>query len=76
MRRIADSPFAPLFLRTSGADLSRRKPGDPPPDSVEQTADLVVQLVTGMRVSCEKPVIAGIGGLVAFWIGDLVGGAL
>jgi 2-(1,2-epoxy-1,2-dihydrophenyl)acetyl-CoA isomerase len=48
---------------SSGADLSRRKPGDPPPDSVEQTADLVVQLVTGMRVGCEKPVIAGIDGI-------------
>ena len=47
----------------SGADLSRRKPGDPPPDSVEATADLVVQLVTGMRSGCEKPVIAGIDGI-------------
>ena len=47
----------------SGADLSRRKPGDPPPDSIEQTADLVVQLVTGMRVGCEKPVIAGVDGI-------------
>lgn len=47
----------------SGADLSRRKPGNPPADSVEATADLVVQLVTGMRVGCEKPVIAGIDGI-------------
>ena len=47
----------------SGADLSPRKPGDPKPDSVEQTADIVVQLVTGMRVTCEKPVIAGINGV-------------
>jgi len=47
----------------SGADLSPRKPGDPKPDSVEQTADIVVQLVTGMRVTCEKPVIAGINGI-------------
>jgi 2-(1,2-epoxy-1,2-dihydrophenyl)acetyl-CoA isomerase len=47
----------------SGADLSRRKPGDPPPDSIEQTTDLVVQLVTGIRVGCEKPVIAGIDGI-------------
>ena len=47
----------------SGADLSRRKPGDPPPDSLETTADLVVQLVTGMRSGCEKPVIAGIDGI-------------
>ena len=47
----------------SGADLSPRKPGDPPPDSLEQTADLVVELVRGMCVSCEKPVIAGIDGI-------------
>jgi 2-(1,2-epoxy-1,2-dihydrophenyl)acetyl-CoA isomerase len=47
----------------SGADISPRKPGDPKPDSVEQTADIVVQLVTGMRVTCEKPVIAGIDGI-------------
>ena len=48
----------------SGADLSRRKPGDPPPDSVETTTDLVVRLVRGIRVDCEKPVIAGIDGIV------------
>ncbi|MCP4906554.1 MAG: hypothetical protein GY910_16390 [bacterium] len=47
----------------SGADLSRREPGDPLPESVEQTADRVVQLVTGFRVTCEKPVIAGIDGI-------------
>lgn len=47
----------------SGADLSRRKPTDPPLESVEQTADRVVQLVTGFRVTCEKPVIAGIDGI-------------
>ena len=47
----------------SGADLSKRKPGDPAPDSVEVTADLVVQLVTGIRAGCEKPVIAGIDGI-------------
>jgi 2-(1,2-epoxy-1,2-dihydrophenyl)acetyl-CoA isomerase len=47
----------------SGADLSRRKPTDPPPQSVEQTADMTVRLVTGMRVTCEKPVIAGIDGI-------------
>jgi 2-(1,2-epoxy-1,2-dihydrophenyl)acetyl-CoA isomerase len=47
----------------SGADLSPRKPTDPPPESVEQTADRVVQLVTGFRVTCEKPVIAGIDGI-------------
>jgi len=47
----------------SGADLSPRKPGDPKPDSIEVTSDIVVQLVTGMRVTCEKPVIAGIDGI-------------
>ena len=47
----------------SGADLSPRKPGDPKPDSIEETSDIVVQLVTGMRVTCEKPVIAGINGV-------------
>jgi 2-(1,2-epoxy-1,2-dihydrophenyl)acetyl-CoA isomerase len=47
----------------SGADLSPRKPGDPKPDSIEQTTDIVIQLVTGMRVTCEKPVIAGIDGI-------------
>ena len=47
----------------SGADLSSRKPGDPKPDSIEETSDIVVQLVTGMRVTCEKPVIAGINGV-------------
>jgi len=47
----------------SGADLSPRKPTDPPPESLEQTADRVVQLVTAIRVTCEKPVIAGIDGI-------------
>jgi 2-(1,2-epoxy-1,2-dihydrophenyl)acetyl-CoA isomerase len=47
----------------SGADISRRKPTDPPPESLEQTADMVVQLVNGMRVTCQKPVIAGIDGI-------------
>ncbi len=47
----------------SGADLSPRKPTDPPPESVEQIADRVVRLVTGIRVTCEKPVIAGIDGI-------------
>jgi 2-(1,2-epoxy-1,2-dihydrophenyl)acetyl-CoA isomerase len=48
---------------SSGADISPRKPTDPKPESVEQTTDVVVQLVIGMRVSCEKPVIAGIDGI-------------
>ena len=47
----------------SGADLTPRKPGDPPADSVEETADLVVRLVRALRVECEKPVIAGLDGI-------------
>jgi 2-(1,2-epoxy-1,2-dihydrophenyl)acetyl-CoA isomerase len=47
----------------SGADLSPRDPADPPPQSAEQTTDMAVRLVTGLRVSCEKPVIAGINGI-------------
>lgn len=47
----------------SGADLSPRKPSDPPPESVEKTADRVVRLVTALRVTCEKPVLAGIDGI-------------
>ncbi len=47
----------------SGADLSPRKPTDPPRESAEQTADKVVRLVAGIRVTCEKPVIAGINGI-------------
>ncbi len=47
----------------SGADLTPRQPGDPKPDSVEQTTEVVVQLVTRMRVTCEKPVIAGVNGV-------------
>jgi 2-(1,2-epoxy-1,2-dihydrophenyl)acetyl-CoA isomerase len=47
----------------SGADLSPRKATDPPPPPVEQTAETVVRLVTGFRVDCEKPVIAGIDGI-------------
>ena len=47
----------------SGVDLSPRNPTDPPPQSAEQTPDMVVRLVTGLRVTCEKPVIAGIDGI-------------
>lgn len=47
----------------SGADLSPRKAPDPAPESAEQTADRVVKLVTGFRLTCEKPVIAGIDGI-------------
>jgi len=43
----------------AGADLSpgRRR------DSAEDTVERAVQLVTGIRVRCQKPVIAGINGL-------------
>ena len=39
----------------SGADLSPRKPTDPPPESVSQTADMVVQLVTGIHGTIDEP---------------------
>lgn len=47
----------------AGADLSPRQPSDPPPASLEETGDMVVQLVRGMRIECTKPVIAGIDGI-------------
>jgi 2-(1,2-epoxy-1,2-dihydrophenyl)acetyl-CoA isomerase len=47
----------------SGADLSPRKAGDARRESGSETADRVVQLVTGIRVLCEKPVIAGVNGI-------------
>jgi len=47
----------------SGADLSPRDRRQSPPESVEQTAERVVDLVTGFRIKCEKPVIAGIDGI-------------
>lgn len=43
----------------AGADLSPAKSRERGADTV----DTVVQLVTGIRVRCEKPVIAGINGL-------------
>ena len=43
----------------AGADLSPGKSRD----SAEDTVERAVQLVTGIRVRCEKPVIAGINGL-------------
>jgi 2-(1,2-epoxy-1,2-dihydrophenyl)acetyl-CoA isomerase len=44
----------------SGADLAEPRPaaGDR-----AKTSDQVVRLVSGIRVDCEKPVIAGIGGI-------------
>ena len=47
----------------AGADLSPRKAGDARRESGSETADRVVQLVTGIRVLCEKPVIAGVNGI-------------
>ena len=41
----------------AGADLSPRQPTDPPPASMEETGDMVVQLVRGMRIECTKPVL-------------------
>jgi 2-(1,2-epoxy-1,2-dihydrophenyl)acetyl-CoA isomerase len=47
----------------SGADLSGPRPAaDGSPDRA-RLDDQVVRLVTGIRVGCEKPVIAGIGGI-------------
>ena len=43
----------------AGADLSPGKRRD----SAEDTIERVVQLVTGIKVHCEKPVVAGINGL-------------
>ena len=43
----------------SGADLSDRKPAAPS----ERVDDQVIRLVKGLRVDCQKPVIAGIGGV-------------
>ena len=47
----------------SGADLTepRRAAGESPGRA--KMADQVVRLVSGIRVDCEKPVIAGIGGI-------------
>jgi len=47
----------------SGVDLSPRKRTDPPPESAGQTVEMAVRLVAGIRVACEKPVIAGIDGI-------------
>lgn len=43
----------------AGADLSPRRDREPPTDTVETA----VRLVAGIKVRCEKPVIAGINGL-------------
>ncbi|MFP6563568.1 MAG: enoyl-CoA hydratase/isomerase family protein, partial [Myxococcota bacterium] len=46
----------------SGADLAPRPAGARPSPRAD-TADHVVRLVRGIRVDCEKPVVAGIGGI-------------
>lgn len=46
----------------SGADLSPRPAGSPSPRRAD-TAEHVVRLVRGIRIDCEKPVVAGIGGI-------------
>lgn len=43
----------------AGADLAAPRGST----SVETTIDLVVRLVKGIRLDCEKPVVAGIGGI-------------
>ena len=47
----------------AGADLSPRKAGDAKRESGSDTIDRVVRLVKGIRVECEKPVIAGVNGI-------------
>ena len=47
----------------SGADITPRQPTDPPAASLEETIEMGVRLVKGMRLDCHKPVIAGIDGL-------------
>jgi 2-(1,2-epoxy-1,2-dihydrophenyl)acetyl-CoA isomerase len=46
----------------SGADLSPRSAGASSPRRSD-AAEHVVRLVRGIRVDCEKPVVAGIGGI-------------
>jgi 2-(1,2-epoxy-1,2-dihydrophenyl)acetyl-CoA isomerase len=46
----------------SGADLTPRPAGAGASGRAD-TADQVVRLVSGIRVGCEKPVVAGVGGI-------------
>ena len=46
----------------SGADLAPKRSGGGS-SRRSNTADQAVRLVTGIRVECEKPVVAGIGGI-------------
>ncbi len=47
----------------SGADLKERRPPGEARGTRPSTEDQVVRLVSGIRVDCEKPVIAGINGI-------------
>jgi 2-(1,2-epoxy-1,2-dihydrophenyl)acetyl-CoA isomerase len=47
----------------AGADLKERRPAPGTPGAGESTEDQVVRLVSGIRVACEKPVIAGVNGI-------------
>jgi len=47
----------------SGVDLSPDRPAKSTRAAGESMDDLVLRLVKGLRVACEKPVIAGIGGI-------------
>lgn len=47
----------------SGADLALRKPANGRPEHRRDATEQAVRLVTGIRVECEKPVVAGIGGI-------------
>ena len=47
----------------AGADLKERRPAASGAGERPSTEDQVVRLVSGIRVECEKPVIAGINGI-------------
>ncbi len=47
----------------AGADLKERRPRGAIAEGRPSTEDQVVRLVSGIRVDCEKPVIAGIDGI-------------
>ncbi len=47
----------------SGADLTADKPAKGTRAAGERVDDQVIRLVKGLRVDCEKPVVAGIGGI-------------
>ena len=47
----------------SGADITPRRPTDPPPASVDEVVEMGIRLVKGTRLDCHKPVVAGIDGI-------------